>query len=305
MQPSDAATIISIAGLAAFADGTLDTAETAALVAVAERHGVTTLDAVLQQAKAGTPALEEFAAKLSGPDAREAAYDAAVALCHANGEATESEVAFLARLRTALDLPAASAQAAAETVAATAALAAPAVEVHTRTPPDDAELDQLILGQAQLTAACELLPDRLANLAILPLQLRLVYQIGQRHGQPMDANQVKDLAGALGIGAAAQVMETAVRKVLGGIGSTILGGLFGGATGVAAGAAVSFSATYALGHAAKQYYRQGRSLSTADLQALFTRFQAEAQTLFPKVQETVQQQAKGLDLQGLLAQLRR
>lgn len=305
MQPSDAATIISIAGLAAFADGTLDTAETAALIAVAERHGVTTLDTVLQQARAGAPQLNELAATLSDAEAREAAYDAAVAICHANGVATDAEIAWLAQLRTALNVPPASAQAAAETAAATAAIAAPAVDVLTKEPPDEAQLDALILGQAQLTAACELLPDRLANLAILPLQLRLVYQIGQRHGQPMDADQVKDLAGALGIGAAAQVMETAVRKVLGGIGSTILGGLFGGATGVAAGAAVSFSATYALGHAAKQYYRQGRSLSQADLQALFTRFQGEAQALFPKVQETVQQQARGLNLQGLLAQLRR
>ena len=146
---------------------------------------------------------------------------------------------------------------------------------------DDASLDQRILQQAMLTGALELLPDRLANLAILPLQLRLVYEVGQRYGQQLDANQVKDLAGTFGLGAAAQMVEGLVRKVLGGVASNILGGLLGGATGLAAGTAVTFAATYALGHAAKQYYAQGRKLSADDLRALFTRFQGEARGCFP------------------------
>ena len=147
-------------------------------------------------------------------------------------------------------------------------------------------------------------PDRLANLAIIPLQLRMVYQIGQAHGQQMDANQVRDLAGALGIGAAAQVMEGAVRKLLGGAASSILGGLLGGTAGLAAGAAVTFASTYALGHVAKQYYAQGRRLSTADLKALFARFQEEAKTLYPKVQSQVQAQSRSLNIQQLLSGLR-
>src|SRR6185369_6707408 len=59
--------------------------------------------------------------------------------------------------------------------------------------------------------------------------------------------------------------------------------LLRGATGLAAGTAVTFAATYALGHAAKQYYAQGRKLSADDLRALFTRFQGEAQGLLPQV----------------------
>ena len=115
------------------------------------------------------------------------------------------------------------------------------VQVATGKPPSDAVLDDLILKQAMLTGALEILPDRLANVAILPLQLRLVYQVGQHFGQKLDADQVKDLAGTLGLGAAAQVMESVVRKVLGGIAGGILGGMVGGVTGLAAGAAVSFS----------------------------------------------------------------
>jgi uncharacterized protein (DUF697 family) len=94
---------------------------------------------------------------------------------------------------------------------------APIAEVGTGPIPQsatDKALDELILQQAMLTGALEILPDRLANVAILPLQLRLVYQIGQRSGQRLDVDQVKDLVATLGLGAAAQVMEGVVMKVL-------------------------------------------------------------------------------------------
>lgn len=164
----------------------------------------------------------------------------------------------------------------------------------------DAGLDELILKQAMITGALELLPEKLSTAAIIPVQIRLVYQIGQRHGQKLDADQVKDLAAAFGIGATAQVLEGVVRKTLGGLAGGILGGIAGGATGIAAGAAVTFSATYALGHVAKQYYAQGRKLSAEDLRALFARFQEEAKAVYPKVQQQIEAQAKTLNVQSLL-----
>ena len=75
-------------------------------------------------------------------------------------------------------------------------------------------------------------------------------------------------------------------------------------TPMAAGATVSFAATYALGHAAVQYYAQGRALSTTDLKTLFARFQQEAETLFPKVQDRVQGVARVTNLQSVLGALR-
>ncbi len=81
----------------------------------------------------------------------------------------------------------------------------------------------------------------------------------------------------------------------------MLGGLFGGATRVATGAAVTFAATYALGHVAEQYYAQGRKLSNEDLKALFARFQQEAGTIYPRIQQQVQAQAGSLDIHKVLA----
>jgi hypothetical protein len=136
------------------------------------------------------------------------------------------------------------------------------------------------------------------------LQLRLVRHIGQQHGQALDAAGIKDLAATFGIGAAAQIMESVVRRTLGGIAGGMLGKMLGGAAGMAAGGAVTFAATYALGHAAQQYYAQGRSLSTADLKALFTRFQGEANTLYPRVQERVTSMARTGSLDSLMRTVR-
>src|ERR1041385_1267198 len=48
-------------------------------------------------------------------------------------------------------------------------------------------------------------------MAIIPLQLRLVYRIGADYGQKLDGPQIRDLLGAMGIGAAAQVMDGLAR----------------------------------------------------------------------------------------------
>jgi uncharacterized protein (DUF697 family) len=160
------------------------------------------------------------------------------------------------------------------------------------------EMDSLILDQAMLAAACELLPDRLAMLTVLPLQLRLVYTVGQRSGQ------ASDLVATLGIGAASQMVEGFVRGTLGSVAGGLFGGLLGSATGIAAGAAVTFATTYALGHAAEQYYAQGRRLSAADLRALFTRFQGEAKDIYPRVEQRIRELASGNQMDAVLKTIR-
>lgn len=299
MPPTDAESILTIAMLAAVADGAASPDELARLKQAVTRLGVTSLDAVAGQVAAGRLTVAEVASRLSGDDARQLAYETALLVCHADGAADPRETAFLAELRIALGLVPAAVAAVEQEVG----VAATTTVVAAGPPAAAADLDQLILQQAMISGALELLPDRLANMVIIPLQLRMVYRIGQAHGQQLDASQIRDLAGTLGIGAASQVLESVVRGVLGGIGKGLLGGLFGGATGLAAGSAVSFASTYALGHVAKQYYAQGRHLSADDLRALFARFQEEARALFPKVQDQIQNQSKSLNLQQLLTSL--
>jgi hypothetical protein len=84
----------------------------------------------------------------------------------------------------------------------------------------------------------------------------------------------------------------------------VLGGVVGGTAGLVAGAGVAFVTTYALGHAARQYYAQGRRLSREDLRELFERFRGEAEGLLPRVQEELHAQSRHHDLGRLLASLK-
>jgi len=304
MNADDASRITQIALMAAMADGQISAEEQRELASVANRLGVPAATTAIDQPVAARQGIGILAASLSDAEARRTAYEVALAVCTVDGAPNPAEQAFLSALHGALGLaPAATHEFEDQLRAMSAAPlggSLPAAGAVT----DDASLDQRILQQAMLTGALELLPDRLANLAILPLQLRLVYEVGQRYGQQLDANQVKDLAGTFGLGAAAQMVEGLVRKVLGGVASNLLGGLLGGATGLAAGTAVTFAATYALGHAAKQYYAQGRKLSADDLRALFTRFQGEAQGLLPQVSGQIQSLARQVRLPDVFSQIR-
>lgn len=287
MNERDHPPIVTIAFLAALADGRTTPDEDKELRATLGKLGIADVDAVAQRGAGDPGTLRQLAERLSDDDARRLAYETAVVVCNADGSLNTQEKEFLNTLRGALGL---SPQATAQVEQAAAGLAAAPsvpVQVGTGTPPSDDALDQQILRQAMITGAVELLPDKLANVLILPLQLRLVYQIGQHYGQRLDAGQVKDLAATLGLGAAAQVMEGVVRK------------FFGRIVGGAAAVAVTFAATYALGHVAKQYYAQGRRLSPSDLKRLFAQFQEDAKTIFPKVKAEIAAQAKTLNLKTL------
>lgn len=299
MTPHDAHIIIALAALAANADGTLEQPERVSILSAAEHLGIPGDDPTLHGVMNGSGDVAQLAHALSSDEARVAAYDVAAAVCHADGPPNARESAFLAALSRELGAVAASPDAAATMGAAAQAASTPPASGAS------GDLDTFILDQAMLAGAAELLPHRFSALAILPLQLRMVYQIGQRHGQQFDMSQAKDLVAVLGIGAMGHTLEGVVRGVLGSVGRGLLGGLLGAATGAAAGVAVTFATTYALGHAAEQYYAQGRSLSASDLKALFARFQGDANTVFPRVEGRIRQLASGSNLESLLGGLMR
>ena len=303
MNDNDKRPIVTIALMAALADGAASPEEQAQLREAMNRLGIKDSDGLTQAATTGHLDLDQVVKSLSDDAARAYAYELALVVCHAGGPANDREQAFLKELRGALGLGV-TAVAQLEKDAAALATAAPATTGSSGGGAADPDLEQMILQQAMLAGAVELLPDRLANLVILPLQLRLVYQIGRKYGQQLDVNQIKDLAGTLGIGAAAQAIEGVVSKLVRGVAGGLLGGIIGGAGGIAAGAAVTFSATYALGHVAQRYYAQNRTLGAADLRELFQKFQDDARGIFPRVQTEIQSRAKTLNLPNLLAAIR-
>ena len=130
-------------------------------------------------------------------------------------------------------------------------------------------LDRQIVSAAVTNAALELLPESLASMAILPLQVRLVYQIGKAYGYELDQGHIKEFVATLGVGLTGQYLEQFGRKLLGGLLGTVLGGVGRAVGHQTASSGIAFATTWALGQLAKQYYGGGRTLDAAKLKAAF------------------------------------
>ena len=159
----------------------------------------------------------------------------------------------------------------------------------------DAEMDKYILNHAIANGAIELLPQSLATMAIIPLQMKLVYRIGQSYGYEMDKGHIKEFLATAGVGLTSQYVEQVGRKLLGGLLGAVAGGLGRGLGSVATGAAFSFATTYALGQLAKRYYAGGRQMNTALLQQTYQSLLGQAKQLQGQFAGEIQQKARSLD----------
>ena len=166
------------------------------------------------------------------------------------------------------------------------------------------EQDKTILNYAILNGALEILPESLASMAIIPLQMKLVYRIGQAHGYELDRGHVKDFLAAAGVGLTSQFIEQAGRKLLGGLLGKLGGGIGRGLGNQAVSSGMSFASTYALGHVAKRYYAGGRELSTAMLKDAYANVVLEARSLQSQYLPAIQDKARTLDAGKVLAMVR-
>jgi uncharacterized protein (DUF697 family)/tellurite resistance protein len=269
--------------------------------------------------------LEAEAQALGSPEARSYAYEMAVAVCDADGRHSDSEGRFLEGLRGSLGLSGAQtamvlreademaeielATPIAATAAAGAAVGAgAAMRSAPPLPPDarnvSAEVDSSILKYAILNGALELLPQGLATMAIVPLQMKMVYGVGKAYGFSLDKGHIKELIATVGVGMTSQVVENFARDLLGGLAKKYLGKTAGKVVGVATGAAMSFATTYALGQVAKQYYAGGRKLSSVDLRALFGREVERAKGLYAQHKPQIEESARTLDPRKVLSMVR-
>ena len=334
MNTQQARSLVAIALMAAFADGRQDAEEREHVRKVAESIGRDIeIDFIplYQDVLLGRLSLEAAVAELAEPGLRQLAFELAVGVCEADGRHSAEETAFLARLSGLLGLEAGTAEAFihdAEAVAeapaggalielpgfdasalpsaTSAATPAPAPGAATSAlaTPDQAELDRMILNAAILNGALELLPQSMASMAIIPLQVRLVYRIGQAHGYELDRGHIKDFLATTGVGMTGQYVEQFGRKLIGGLLGKVLGGAGRAIGSQATGSAFSFATTWAIGKVAQQYYGGGRTLDTAALKQSFAGLFEQAKTLQARYAPEITQRASTLDLGRLTAELR-
>jgi len=313
MTPSETTAIVTLSLLAAFVDGEKHERERAEIKRIAEglsQADGLNLPTLYQDVLMKRVSLASVAGALKSTEARQLAYEMAVCVCDADGTQSEAERLFLMDVRTSLGLDASAAgfSQQAEDIAAVpvgAAVASTAVAANApANVPDSAELDKSILNAAILNGALELLPETLSTMAIIPLQMKLVYRIGQAHGYQLDSGHIKDFLATVGVGLTSQYLEQAGRKLLGGLLGKVGGGLLRGLGDQAVSSGMSFASTYALGHVAKRYYAGGRTLSTQMLKDAFSGVVKEGQSLQTQYLPAIQEKARTLDAGKVLSLVR-
>lgn len=341
MTPRQREALTAICLLAALADGDIDQAERARMEALAKELDAASDDHAPASARAfenvtlKRTTVETEAAALDAAGLRMQAYEMAVGICQADGGTSQAERDFLAKLATLLGQNATEAarvvamgdQLANDPLAARPGVIPPALPVAVgagtaaaasatgapgsgQAPADAAEAS--VRNYAILCAALEFLPQSLASAAIIPLQMKMVYEVGLRYGFTLDKGHIRDLLVTCGLGATSQVLEGYARRMVRSfvpglakrvLGST-LGGLAGSAANLATGPAITFATTYALGQVARQYYAGGRTLSAVSLQDLFGKELALAQSKYDQLAPAIRTQASSLNPAKLLSLVR-
>lgn len=301
MTPREQEAVTALCLMAALADGSMSEPERERLKEIFEGLDTPVAPAVYQRVILKKTDVFTEAAALTTSEARTLAYEMAVHVCDADGATTPAEGEFLASLRRALGL----AEAEAAPVVKTAEMVADApLEAGPPPPAADAEIDGMIVRYAVLNGALELLPQSLATMAIVPLQLKMVYRIGARYGFSLDRGHVKEFLATVGVGLGSQVLEGYARNLLGGLLKKTLGKTAARIGKAAVGPAMSFASTWALGQVARSYYGEGRRLDVAALKSLFARKVAEGRALFPKYEGQVVEQARNVNVSDLVGLVR-
>ena len=256
--------------------------------------------------------LDAAVASLASPETKRLAYELCVGVCDADGTQGDAERSFLSDLQARLGFSAAEAAAAKVFTADAEALAAAPLVTE---PPDlpsmrpgamsAEEQDRMILNYAILNGALELLPDTLASVAIIPLQMKLVYRIGKSYGYELDQGHIKDFLATGGIGMASQYVEQIGVKLVGKLfGRKMLGGLLGGAAKQAVSSGFSFATTYALGRLAVRYYAGGRTFSAQVLKDTYAGLLGEAKGLQGQYLPAIREKARTVNVSQILQEVR-
>ena len=286
--------------MAAFADGENSEVERAALRSMADSFGPEAginLWDICQDVLNRHRPLGEVVAELTTPEARALAWEMAAGVCEADGVVNDRERGFLDSLRAVLGpgVSAASAQPAPAAPATAATGTGGSAVPLTLEPVDTEAIDKMVINYSILNGALELLPHDLATLAIVPLQIRMVYRIGHRYGFTLDRGHVRDFLATAGVGLASQAVEGMARRFLGGLAGQLLGGVGRAVIGAGTGGAFTFAGTYAIGQLANRYYAGGRKMDSAVLRDTYARLLTEGKSLFGQHAGAVQSRARTLN----------
>ena len=302
--PSVQDSLLALCLYAAFGDGDKDNAEREEIKRIAEEIGSENLSSLSRRILMQKLPLSEVIAGLTSQNDRLLGYEMALAVCEASGSVSGDERAFLDDLRTQLGLGEGEAAVVKEEVDLFALAPLVPATLDPASPPPLTEAPgnrAMILKYAILNGALELLPETLASLAIIPMQMKMVYRIGKTHGNELDRAHIKEFLATVGVGMGSQIAEGFARKLMRGLGRKAGGKTAGKVADQLTGSVMSFATTYALGMVAEKYYEAGRKVDFSSVKAFFLPLKAEAEALHSQYLPEMQAQAKDLTPGRILA----
>jgi uncharacterized protein (DUF697 family) len=221
---------------------------------------------------------EKLAAEITTAEARDSVYASVFAMAYADREMAPSEAKIISMLRKAWtihqdeekDLARAldAVHEATEHIGASAQQQLPEKE-------REARFQRVLLRYALLTGLTGAIPVPLVpSLLIVPLQVKMVYDIAGLHGQRADKHTVQLMFETLGVGTGCQIAIFELAKLVPGIGSVI------GATG-------SFASTFALGKVCDVYYKSEGKTTIESLKPMYREERQKGKAEFQKHKEAL------------------
>jgi uncharacterized protein (DUF697 family)/tellurite resistance protein len=222
--------------------------------------------------------LKEVAQPLTGPEARERAFEAAFALAGAEGGVSQAERKALEELRALWSISADRASEIERTLAL-ADVEKAAAEPTAEPAADRAgESHKLITKYCIMTAITGAVPVPLiADLMVVPMQLKMVYSLGRISDHTFDKATVKSLLATLGIGTGARIAVASLSKLIPGWGSFV-------------GASTAYATTYALGRVVVRYLEAQGKLSLDALMEPFRKELEQGKAQYEASREAIAQQ---------------
>lgn len=299
--------MLAIAIFAALSDSGKSEQERECIANLAKELGFSNASALARQVLLEKLTLDGAIEALREKTDRQLAYEMALAVCEASGGVSAGERDFLNQLRLRLQLDEGESAAVEQEVRAVAAAldlspatTQPVMQSLQSANSSGIDNSGMILKYAILNAALELLPESLATMAIVPLQIKMVYRIGKSHGVSLDSGHIREFLAAAGLGMGSQMLEGFARKFLGGLGKSIAGKTGKSIASQSAGSAMTFASTYAIGFLADRYYAGGRKLDTASLQSLYQPLREKALQLHAEYLPQIQERSRNLNVNSVM-----
>jgi len=253
------------------ADGAIDPAERAALesaFAGATLPAGTTL-AHLLEAPVNVP---DILARVTSPEARERAFEAAFTLSKADGECSASEQALLDQARAAWDISAEKVSMLDRLMSEARDTVLPSnIKAITDPTQRAAAIAEDVKKYAIMTAVLGAFPlpglSIITDLAVVGLQVKLVRDIGQYYGHPIGQKAARSLIASVGAAVGARMALSNVAKLVPGLGSAV-------------GAAAAFAATWAIGRLGVAFFENDGKLDVDLLKKAYESGQKEGKDAY-------------------------